>query len=78
MAGHIEDKPKDCRYCYFRKKSAGCTYRGESGCYYQPVLPTRKENKSQRMRRVPVWVCYPLHWLVYKRATSLSRTSKGA
>lgn len=40
MAGHIEDKPKDCRYCYFRKKSAGCTYRGESGCYYQPEKKT--------------------------------------
>lgn len=36
MAGHIEDKPKDCHYCYFWKKAAGCIYRGKSGCYYQP------------------------------------------
>lgn len=35
MAGHIDDKPRDCRYCCFWKKSAGCIYKGASGCYYQ-------------------------------------------
>lgn len=34
MSGHTEDKPKDCRYCYFWKQTEGCTYRGKPGCYY--------------------------------------------
>lgn len=34
MNGHTEDKPKDCRYCYFWKQTEGCTYRGKTGCYY--------------------------------------------
>ena len=34
MSGHTEDKPKDCRYCYFWKQTEGCTYRGKTGCYY--------------------------------------------
>ena len=34
MNGHTEDKPKDCRYCYFWKQTEGCTFRGKTGCYY--------------------------------------------
>ena len=34
MNGHTEDKPKDCRYCYFWKQTEGCTYRGKTDCYY--------------------------------------------
>ena len=34
MSGHTEDKPKDCRYCYFWKQTEGCTYRGKTDCYY--------------------------------------------
>jgi len=30
MNGHTEDKPKDCRYCYFWKQTEGCTYRGKT------------------------------------------------
>ena len=37
MNGHTEDKPKNCRYCYFWKQAEGCTYRGETGCYYIPA-----------------------------------------
>ena len=36
MPKHTQDKPKDCRYCYFWKKSTGCTYKGKTGCYYEP------------------------------------------
>ena len=34
MNGHTEDKPKNCRYCYFWKQTEGCTYRGKTDCYY--------------------------------------------
>ncbi len=34
MIGHMEDKPKDCRYCYFYKRQSGCIYKGKSECYY--------------------------------------------
>ena len=34
MNGHTEDRPKDCRYCYFWKQTEGCTYRGKTDCYY--------------------------------------------
>lgn len=35
MSGHIEDKPKDCRYCYFYNRQTGCVYKGKSNCYYK-------------------------------------------
>ena len=42
MSGHTEDKPKDCRYCYFWKQTEGCTYRGACyagvGEYVSPIL----------------------------------------
>ena len=32
----MEDKPKDCRYCYFWSgKKKGCGLGGEANCYYR-------------------------------------------
>lgn len=43
---YAEDKPKDCKYCYFwggRKK--GCEL-GEENCYYR--LPDEKPTKKKK------------------------------
>lgn len=37
MTGHTNDKPQDCRCCYFWKKLEGCTFRGDTGCFYIPA-----------------------------------------
>lgn len=34
-----EDRPKDCRYCYFWSgKRTGCELGGEGNCYYRVRL----------------------------------------
>ena len=39
---YAEDRPKDCRYCYFWSgKKKGCDLGGEENCYYR-VRPEKK------------------------------------
>ena len=42
---YADDKPKDCKYCYWwGGKSAGCSL-GEEDCYYR--LPDRSPDKPK-------------------------------
>lgn len=42
--GYKEDKPKECRYCYFwSDRKEGCVL-GDAGCYY--VLSSAEKKKA--------------------------------
>ena len=69
MNGHTEDKPKDCRYCYFWKQTEGCTYRGKTGCYY--ISAQKPPAAVSECDGCPVWASISLHRLVYKGAAAL-------
>ena len=56
MAEHTKYRPKDCRYCYYWKKSAGCTHKGETGCYYEPK---RKKKTVSECDNCPYGRCGP-------------------
>ena len=71
MNGHIEDKPKDCRYCYFWKQTEGCTSRGKTGCYYISAFSAEAVCRRQRVRRLSVWAGVSLHRLVYEGTAAL-------
>lgn len=43
---YAEDKPKDCRYCYWWGSQSGGCELGEKNCYY--ILPSEKHKKKSR------------------------------
>ena len=50
---YAEDRPKDCRYCYFWSgKKKGCDLGGEENCYYRSTAG--KDTIAQRMQRLPL------------------------
>lgn len=54
---YADDKPKDCKYCYFwGGKKKGCTLGGVENCYYlikedeAPVEKTKCDEVSRRQQ----------------------------
>lgn len=42
-----EDKPKECRFCYFwNGKKAGCELGGDDNCYYRIAEKSREKCDS--------------------------------
>ena len=55
MNGHTEDKPKDCRYCYFWKQTEGCTYSECDGCPYGRASPCIGWCTKELLRSMGLW-----------------------
>ncbi len=44
---YAEDKPKDCRYCYFwNKRKKECDFR-EDGCFYLLAEPEKSKSPCE-------------------------------
>ena len=51
---YSEDRPKDCRYCYFWSgKKKGCDLGGEENCYYR-IRPEELPLQAGAKVREPV------------------------
>ena len=64
---YADDKPKDCKYCYFwGGRVKGCTLGGVENCHYLikekevPVKKTKCDDCPYKKMRT-------VYWLVYER-----------